>query len=543
MSRIKIENGRIVDPANGIDAIGSLYISGGKIVAVGAALADFDAEQTIDAAGQVVCPGFVDLSVRLREPGQTQKGNIQSETRAALAAGVTSLCLPPDTKPCIDTPAVVEYIKDKAEQAGYAQVYSIGALTQRLDGNELSTMFALKQAGCIAVGNASAPLGNLLILRRAMEYASSHNLLLMFRANEASLSGKGCAHEGAVASRYGLPGIPEAAESIALAQCLELAELTGCRVHFSQISCKQSVIKIQQAKKYGLNVTADVAIHQLHLTENDIEPFDSNYHVMPPLRAAIDRQYLREALANGTVDAICSDHQPHDLDAKLGAFRNRIRRGGTGNAAAVDAGVDRPTPDRFGASPRRPDLQSGADYGLGRRYAGNRSERRRLYFRPRSGLAGRAPGLAQRRLQYALLGARVDRARDPHLTSRTGGLPAAATRGNQPGLTSVTVTAGSPRQGSKHELHQKPNQQFRIDQHYRRFEGRSILAYFSHHQRIYRGFRRIVRPVRRDFDFRLGPLETGASLLRQDRGNCRPAQQTGLCHHQRRRAGRDGGGQ
>ncbi|OAI15786.1 dihydroorotase [Methylomonas koyamae] len=320
MSRIKIENGRIVDPANGIDAIGPLYIAGGKIVAVGAVLADFDAEQTIDAAGQVVCPGFVDLSVRLREPGQTQKGNIQSETRAALAAGVTSLCLPPDTKPCIDTPAVVEYIKDKAEQAGYAQVYSIGALTQRLDGNELSTMFALKQAGCIAVGNASAPLGNLLILRRAMEYASSHDLLLMFRANEASLSGKGCAHEGAVASRYGLPGIPEAAESIALAQCLELAELTGCRVHFSQISCKQSVIKIQQAKKYGLNVTADVAIHQLHLTENDIEPFDSNYHVMPPLRATIDRQYLREALANGTVDAICSDHQPHDLDAKLGAF-------------------------------------------------------------------------------------------------------------------------------------------------------------------------------------------------------------------------------
>jgi dihydroorotase len=267
-----------------------------------------------------VCPGFIDLSVRLREPGQSHKGSILTETRAAASAGVTSLCLPPDTKPSIDTPAVVEFIKDKAVKADYTQIYTIGALTQRLAGTELSAMFALKQAGCIAVSNASEPLANLLILRRAMEYAGSHNLLLMYRANESSLSGKGCAHEGAVASRYGLPGIPEAAESIALAQCLELAELTGCRVHFSQVSCKQSVIKIQQAKKYGLNITADIAIHQLHLTENDMIPFDSAYHVIPPFRGDIDLKYLREGLANGTLDAISSDHQPHDLDAKLGAF-------------------------------------------------------------------------------------------------------------------------------------------------------------------------------------------------------------------------------
>ncbi|OQW76015.1 MAG: dihydroorotase [Proteobacteria bacterium ST_bin11] len=320
MTKILIKNGHIIDPANNIDAIGSVCIADGKIVSVLGQAADFTPEQIIDADQQIVCPGFIDLSVRLREPGQTQKGNILSETRAALSAGVTSLCLPPDTKPCIDSPAVVEFIKDKAEKADYPQIYSIGALTQRLAGTELSAMFALKQAGCIAVSNASEPLGNLLILRRAMEYAGSHDLLLMFRANEAALSGKGCAHEGAVASRYGLPGIPEAAESIALAQCLELAELTGCRVHISQISCKQSVIKLQQAKKYGLNVTADVAVHQLHLTEDNIAPFDSNYHVMPPLRSAIDLQYLREGLVNGTIDAICSDHQPHDLDAKLGAF-------------------------------------------------------------------------------------------------------------------------------------------------------------------------------------------------------------------------------
>ncbi|WP_026602801.1 dihydroorotase [Methylomonas sp. 11b] len=320
MSKILIKNGHVVDPANNIDAIGSVCIADGKIISVLEQAADFTPEQIIDASGQIVCPGFVDLSVRLREPGHTQKGSILSETRAALSAGVTSLCLPPDTKPCIDSPAVVEFIKDKAEKADYPQIHSIGALTQRLAGSELSAMFALKQAGCIAVSNASEPLGNLLILRRAMEYAATHDLLLMYRANEPALSGKGCAHEGAVASRYGLPGIPEAAESIALAQCLELAELTGCRVHISQISCKHSVIKLQQAKKYGLNVTADVAIHQLHLTEDHITPFDSNYHVIPPLRSAIDRQYLREGLVNGTIDAICSDHQPHDLDAKLGAF-------------------------------------------------------------------------------------------------------------------------------------------------------------------------------------------------------------------------------
>lgn len=320
MNKILIRNGRIIDPLSGIDAVGSLAIADGRITEVLTEPAGFSAELVIDATGQIVCPGFVDLSARLREPGQSHKATIASETRAAAAAGITSLCLPPDTKPVIDTPSVVEYIKDKAEKAGYPQIYNIGALTQRLAGNELSTMFALKQSGCIAVSNAHEPLANMLILRRAMEYAGSHNLLLMYRANDASLSAKGCAHEGAFASRYGLPGIPEAAESVALAQCLELAELTGCRVHISQISCRQSVIKIQQAKKYGLHISADVAMHQLHLSENDIEPFDSSYHVLPPLRSETDRKYLLAGLANGTIDAISSDHQPHDLDAKLGAF-------------------------------------------------------------------------------------------------------------------------------------------------------------------------------------------------------------------------------
>lgn len=323
MKKILISNGHIVDPANNIDQTGSIQVADGKILSVNfdePNSSDFTADVTIDATNLVVCPGLIDLSVRLRDPGQSYKGTIQSETSAAACAGVTSLCLPPDTSPVIDTQAVVELIHDKAEKANYSQIYPIGALTQKLAGAELSSMAALKESGCIAVSNTAMPLASLLVLRRAMEYASSHDLLVMYHPDEPSLSNQGCIHEGAIATRYGLPSIPEASESIAVAQCLELAELTGCRVHFSQISAGRSAIKIQQAKKYGLKVSSDVAIHQLHLTENDIEPFNSFYHVMPPFRTEKDKLLLRESLANGTIDVICSDHQPHDLDAKLGAF-------------------------------------------------------------------------------------------------------------------------------------------------------------------------------------------------------------------------------
>jgi dihydroorotase len=318
--RIIIDNGRIIDPANQIDRQGSLYITDGKIVAILNAPEGFAADLRLDASGQIVCPGFIDLSTRLREPGQSRKATFKSEARAAASAGVTTMCLQPDTKPVIDTPAVAELIKELADKADYPQILPIAALTRQLEGNELSSMLALKQAGCIAVSNARAPITNLLILRRAMEYAASHDLLLIFQPNDYWLGNKGCAHEGAVATRYGLPGIPEAAETIALAHCLELVELTGCRVHFGQISSRRSVIKIQQAKKYGLDVSADVAIHQLHLTENDIIAFDSAYHVLPPLRTEADKQFLRQGLAGGTIDCISSDHQPHDVDAKLGAF-------------------------------------------------------------------------------------------------------------------------------------------------------------------------------------------------------------------------------
>ncbi|MGR8940455.1 MAG: dihydroorotase [Gammaproteobacteria bacterium] len=320
MNRIQINNGRIIDPANAVDRIGNVYIAEGKILAVDAQPDSFAPDTLIDAEGQIVCPGFIDMSARLREPGQSRKATIKSETAAAAGAGFTTLCIQPDSVPVIDTPAVAELIRELAEKAGYPQIHPIAALTRKLEGSELSSMLSLQQAGCIAVGHADRPVKNLLILRRAMEYAASHDLLLMYRPNDFWLGNNGCAHEGRLATRYGLPGIPEAAETIALSQCLELAELTGCRVHFGQLSCKRSVIKVQQAKSEGLKVSADVAMHQLHLTENDMTPFDSAYHVLPPLRTETDKQYLRSGLASGVIDCLCSDHQPHDLDAKLGAF-------------------------------------------------------------------------------------------------------------------------------------------------------------------------------------------------------------------------------
>ncbi|MDD5753273.1 MAG: dihydroorotase [Methylococcales bacterium] len=309
---LKIQNGRIIDATNELDCVTDLYIQNEKIVGHTTPPLNFHADEIIDATGKIVCAGFVDLSVRLQ--------NMAKEARVAASAGVTTFCVQPDIKPIIDAPEVVKHLQELAESANYPQIHFIGALTQKLEGNELSSMLSLQQAGCIAVSNGNFPIKNLLIMRRAMEYAASHDLLFVYRPNEFSLSNGGCAHEGAMATRYGLPSIPEAAESIALEQCLELAELTGCRVHFGQLSSKRAVIKLQQAKKYGLNVSADVSMHQLHFTENDVIPFDSNYHVVPPFRGEEDRDLLRAGLNNGTIDAICSDHQPHNLDAKLAAF-------------------------------------------------------------------------------------------------------------------------------------------------------------------------------------------------------------------------------
>lgn len=320
MSKIIIKNGRLIDPANQRDEVCDIFISNGQITATKKQPDGFNAEQIIDAKNHWVIPGIIDLSARLREPGQEHKADIHSESIAATAAGITTLCIPPDTDPVIDEPAVVELIHHKANQTGHANVVTLGALTAKLNGEYLSEMAALKLAGCVGLSNARQPIQNSLVLRRAFEYAATQNMAVFIEANDHWLSNHGCAHEGAVATRLGLPPIPYAAETAAIAHQLELIAETGVRAHFCRLSCAQSVTMIHHAKDKGLNISADVAAHQLHLTEFDINSFNSNCHVLPPLRNQRDMQSLRQGIADGIVTAVCSDHQPHERDAKLAPF-------------------------------------------------------------------------------------------------------------------------------------------------------------------------------------------------------------------------------
>ncbi len=317
--RILIKGGHVVDPANDIDKVQDLYVADGKILARGRKPQDFQADRVIDAAGLVVCPGLVDLRARLREPGQENKATIASETKAAAKGGVTTLCCPPDTDPVIDTPAVVELIHRRALEAGLAKVVPLGALTYRLRGEQLAEMSALKHAGCAGVSNALRPVDP-KILRRAMEYAASQGLTVYIHPEDPALSQNGCAHEGIVSVRLGLPGIPETAETVAVAQALQLIDLTGVNAHFCQLSSAAAARMVARAQYDGAPITVDVNAHQLFLTEMDLGFFNAQCHVRPPLRTQRDRDGLREALVNGTISAICSDHQPHDTDAKLAPF-------------------------------------------------------------------------------------------------------------------------------------------------------------------------------------------------------------------------------
>ena len=317
---IHIRGGRIIDPANHVDRIDDLFISQGKIVATGNTPDGFTSDKTIDAENQIVCPGLVDLSVRMREPGLEYKATLKTECAAAAAGGVTTCCCPPDTTPIIDTPAMANMLTHRAAEIGSTQVLPVGALTTELGGETLSDMHALSQAGCVAFSNAENPITNTMVMRRAMEYASSFDLLVMLRANDPWLSDSGCMHEGEISTRLGLAAIPEAAETVIIARDLALIEQTGVRAHFARISSARSVELIVQARERGLKVTADVAIHHLHLTDYDVGNFNTLCHVIPPLRSDRDRDYLREAVALGHIQAICSDHQPHERDAKLAAF-------------------------------------------------------------------------------------------------------------------------------------------------------------------------------------------------------------------------------
>jgi dihydroorotase len=319
-ARIKISGGRLIDPENRIDDRLDLYIADGRIAAIGAPPDGFSEDVELDAGGLVVIPGLIDLCARLREPGQEHKASIDGECRAAAAGGITTLCCPPDTDPVIDTPAVVELIRHRAQQAGAARVVTLGALTKGLHGEQLSEMAALQRAGCVGVSNALKPLASTLVERRAFEYAATFGLTVFLHADDAALSANGCIHEGELSTRLGLPGIPQAAETVAIARDLALIQQTGVRAHFCRLTTQHAVRMVARAQFDGVPVSADVAVPHLYLSEVDTVDFGADYHFIPPLRTQEDREGLRKGLLSGTVSALCSDHQPHEPDAKLAPF-------------------------------------------------------------------------------------------------------------------------------------------------------------------------------------------------------------------------------
>jgi len=318
--KIAITDGRLVDHAGKLDRVETLYVAAGHIVAFGNAPDGWHANRVIDAKGLVVVAGLVDLAARLREPGFEYKATLESELHAAVAGGVTSLACPPDTDPPLDEPGLVEMLKFRARSHHQAHVYPVGALTVGLQGTTLTEMGALSDAGCVAFSHADVPLLDTQLLRRAMQYAATFGYRVWLRPSDAHLSRGGVAHDGEVATRLGLPGIPAAAETIALATILTLARETGVRLHVARLSAAGSVAMIRAAKADGMALTCDVAVHHLHLCDVDIGWFDANAHLVPPLRTTRDRAALRAGVADGTIDAICSDHAPVDDDGKQVPF-------------------------------------------------------------------------------------------------------------------------------------------------------------------------------------------------------------------------------
>src|SRR5438552_2531757 len=314
--KIEIANGRVIDPAQELDRKASLYIADGRIASLGEAPAGWRAERMVDATGLVVCPGLIDVSARLREPGLEYKATLESEMAAALSGGVTSLACPPDTDPPLDEPGLVDMLRRRAKALSKARVYPIGALTVKLEGERLTEMAQLAETGCVAFSQANAPLADTQVLWRALQYAATFGFPVWLRAEDVDLAKGGVAHDGEVATRLGLPGIPPFAETIALATILELVRATRARVHICRVSTAGAVEMMRAAKREGLPVTCDVGIHHLHLCDNDLGYFDSNCRLEPPLRSQRDRDALARGLEDGTLDCVCSDHTPVDEDGK-----------------------------------------------------------------------------------------------------------------------------------------------------------------------------------------------------------------------------------
>ena len=318
--RTTITGARLIDPAGGRDGPADLHLADGRVAAIGAAPDGFVADRRVDASGLVACPGLVDLSARLREPGFEYKATLESEMQAALAGGVTRLVCPPDTDPALDEPGLVEMLKHRARSLARTHLYPLGALTVKLEGQVLTEMAELAEAGCVGFSQANVPLVDTQVLSRAMLYAKTFGFTVWLHPQDAHLARGGVAHSGPVSGRLGLPGVPVTAETVALHTIFELVRSNGCRVHLCRLSSAAGVELVRAARREGLPVTADVAVHHLHLTDVDIGFFDTACRVDPPFRAQRDREALGAALADGTIDTVCSDHTPVDDDAKQVPF-------------------------------------------------------------------------------------------------------------------------------------------------------------------------------------------------------------------------------
>ena len=326
---ILISNGRVIDPARRSDSVQNVYVAHGKIVALGSAPDGFHAERTIDASGLVVAPGFIDLAARLREPGFEYRATLESEMEAAMAGGVTSLAIPPDTDPTLDEPGLVEMLTYRAKKLNRAHIYPVGALTLGLKGERLSEMAELVEAGCVAFSQANVPIIDNTVLMRALQYAATFNFRVWLQPIAPFLGRGGNAHDGEMATRMGLAGIPVAAETIALYTYLELAKITDARLHITRLSSAAGLALIEQARADGMDVSCDVSINHVHLSDMDIGYFNPNCHLIPPLRSQRDREALSQGLAEGRINALCSDHTPVDDDGKQVPF-SEAEPGATG---------------------------------------------------------------------------------------------------------------------------------------------------------------------------------------------------------------------
>jgi dihydroorotase len=315
-----LRNGRVLDPAAGVDAVLDILTADGRIERLGPGLPAPQGTRVVDTAGMVICPGFIDIHVHLREPGQEYKETVASGTRAAAAGGYTAVCCMANTAPVNDNRAVTDYILAKARAEGVVRVYPVGAVTKGLQGAELAELAELAEAGCVAFSDDGRCVMNAEIYRRAMEYALPFGAPLISHAEDVHLAGHAAMHEGLVSTELGLGGLPTAAEDVMVARDIVLAEMTSAHVHIAHVSTAGAVRMIREAKARGVRITAEVTPHHLLLTDEAVRTYDPNTKMAPPLRSKLHVEALREALADGTIDCIATDHAPHELAEKESEF-------------------------------------------------------------------------------------------------------------------------------------------------------------------------------------------------------------------------------